>query len=101
MRRPPTYRPAADHPPLPLAHTDHPLFTTRPPLPCRQGLEPLVFHFNVLLESAAAQLEVPITPPTQNTSGRGYVCCGATRNFRIAGVPQAAALNLKVRLSSG
>ena len=67
----------------------------------QQGVEPLVFHFNVLLESAAAQLDVPITPPTQNISGRGYVCCGATRNFRIAGVPQAAALNLKVRLSSG
>ena len=29
-------------------------------------------------------VEVPITPPTQNASGRGYVCCGATRNFRHA-----------------
>ena len=97
MRRPPTYRPAADHPPLPLAHTDHPLFTTRPPLPCRQGLEPLVFHFNTTLESATASLDAPILPPTHNTSGLGYVCCGAVRNFRVPDIPEEAALNLKAR----
>jgi len=66
-----------------------------------QGVEPLVFHFNTSLESAAAQLDTRITPPTHNTSGRGYVCCGATRNFRIAAIPQEAALNLRVRLTAG
>ena len=29
----------------------------------RLQVEPLVFHFNVSLESAAAQLDVPIAPP--------------------------------------
>ena len=64
-------------------------------------VEPLVFHFNTTLESAAAVLDAPITPPTHNTTGRGYVCCGATRHFRIGDIPQAAALNLRVRLTAG
>ena len=66
-----------------------------------QGLDPLVFHFNTSMESTAAELNVPILPPTHNTSGRGYVCCGAVRNFRIPDISEDVALRLRVRLTEG
>ena len=76
-----------------------------------QDVAPAEFGFTSTLESAVATLDVPVVPPeslynessdvTTKVPGRGYVCCEATRNYRVADVPESGALNLRINVTSG
>ena len=75
---------------------------TRPPPSAAAAAElltPLEFELNVKLRSAALTLQQEIPP--HSLGGRGIVCCGATRYFRLQSVTEVQRVLAHVNVTSG
>ena len=65
----------------------------------QQGVSPAEFDIHMRLRSAAVEVGTSVTP--YDHGGRGFVCCGATRYFRLDNIREAETVAATINVTHG